>query len=79
MRCNVNATHCKNLPTYSRCKLESSLTIFYVVFAEPNDTSATIYLFILSSEEKNVFFKRTETLIWVIQLFALIEKIHLSN
>ena len=74
MRCNVNATNCKNLPTYSRCKLENSLTIFYVVFAEPNDTSATIYLFILSSEEKTVFFKRTETLIWVIQLFALIEK-----
>ena len=73
MSCNVNATNCKNLPTYSRCKLENSLTIFYVVFAEPNDTSATIYLFILQFEEK-VFFKRTETLIWVIQLFALIEK-----
>jgi hypothetical protein len=33
------------------------------------------YLFIYSVIwRKNVFFKRTETLIWVIQLFALIEK-----
>jgi hypothetical protein len=32
-----------------------------------------IYLF-CHLKKKNVFFKRTETLIWVIQLFALIEK-----